>query len=298
MIFLTSTSDLLQVITTAVGLIDVHTSWVDLAAGVVTAGRTNTSIATATTTTVVGSPAASTTRNVKTFRISNNHASISQTVTVRHTDGTTAIILESVSLAPGEAITYGEGSGMRVLSALGVERSASAAPRTGASPIADVTANAADTYIVGMPIDQARLQAGTFLKWRFRMTKTGAGAATPIFTLRYGALGTVADAAIGGGGTITSSAQTGVVDTGMIELDTVFRAIGAAATIMPTLFFSHNLTTTGLGASQFQFLGGTISNAFNSAVANGVLGLSCNPGTLGVWTFQEATVEINNYAVT
>lgn len=66
MLLLTSTSDKIQVVTSASGDIDVHATWLDSASGTVTPGRTNTvAIATATTTDVVAAPAASTYRNVQ-----------------------------------------------------------------------------------------------------------------------------------------------------------------------------------------------------------------------------------------
>ena len=107
MINLASTSDLIQVITSAAAQIEVHASWVDLNGTTVTPGRTNTPhITTATTTTVVGSPAASTVRNVKHLNITNDHASQSCIVTVEHYDGTTAIELMAFNLLPGENMIF------------------------------------------------------------------------------------------------------------------------------------------------------------------------------------------------
>lgn len=122
MLLLTSTSDKIQIVTTTTANIDVHASFVDLAAGVVTAGRLNSKISTATTTDVVASPAASTTRNVKTLQIANVHASASNVVTIQHTDGTNVVQLESVTLLAGERISYREGVGMRVIDAAGAEK--------------------------------------------------------------------------------------------------------------------------------------------------------------------------------
>ena len=66
MLLLNSTSDILRLITgAAASTIDVHASYVDLNGTTVTAGRKNTRITTATTTTVVAAPGASTARNVK-----------------------------------------------------------------------------------------------------------------------------------------------------------------------------------------------------------------------------------------
>lgn len=113
MLLLTSTSDLIQVVTgTAGSAIEVHASWVDNNAGTITPGRTNTAaITTATTTTIVGSPGASTQRNVKLLDITNTHATVATQVTVIHTDGTNASDLMGVTLLPGENLLFdSEGS--------------------------------------------------------------------------------------------------------------------------------------------------------------------------------------------
>lgn len=109
MLILASTSDLVRVVTDATADVEVHASWADLASGTVTPGRTNTaSITTATTTTVVASPASSTQRNVNHLNIRNNHASTSVGVVVDHTDGTNAETLVKATLLPGEALVLGE----------------------------------------------------------------------------------------------------------------------------------------------------------------------------------------------
>lgn len=109
MINLTSILDVIRVTTATAAQIEVHASWVDILAGAGTLGRTNTPhITTATTTTVVAAPAASTQRNVKHLNITNDHASASCTVTVEHFDGTTAIELMAFILLPGENMIFNE----------------------------------------------------------------------------------------------------------------------------------------------------------------------------------------------
>lgn len=108
MLLLTSTSDLLKITTSAAGDIQVHASYVDVNGTTITPLRTNTLITTATTTTVVGSPAASTQRNVKGLYVTNNSASISQNVAVLHTDGTNQVELMQFVLLPGENLGYRE----------------------------------------------------------------------------------------------------------------------------------------------------------------------------------------------
>lgn len=109
MLLLTSTSDLVRLTTgTATSTIEVHTSYVDVSGTTVTPGRTNTLITTATTTTIVGSPGASTQRNVKAIYVTNDSPGTNCTVGVEHTDGTTVIELIQFVLLPGENLGYRE----------------------------------------------------------------------------------------------------------------------------------------------------------------------------------------------
>ena len=108
MIILASTADLVRVVTSHAALVEVHASYVDLNGTTVTPGRLNTLISTATTTTVVASPASATVRNIKHLNITNDHASQSCIVTVEHTDGTTAIELMAFTLLPGENMILNE----------------------------------------------------------------------------------------------------------------------------------------------------------------------------------------------
>lgn len=107
MLLLTSTSDVIRVVTgTATSTIDVHASYVDISGDTVTPGRTNTEITTATTTTVVASPAASTQRNVKGLYITNDSVGTNCDVRVEHSDGTTVVELMQFVLLPGENMTF------------------------------------------------------------------------------------------------------------------------------------------------------------------------------------------------
>lgn len=109
MLLLTSTSDLLQITTaSAVNAIEVHASYVDISGTTITPLRTNTKITTAATTTVVGSPAASTQRNIKGLYVTNNSTGTSCNVSVNHTDGTNNIELMQFILLPGENMGYRE----------------------------------------------------------------------------------------------------------------------------------------------------------------------------------------------
>lgn len=109
MLLLNSTSDVIRIITdAAANAIDVHASWVDLSGTTVTPDRKNTSITTATTTTVVPAPGPSTTRNLKGLYVTNSSAGTNCTVAVEHFDGSVAAELIKFVLLPGENLGYRE----------------------------------------------------------------------------------------------------------------------------------------------------------------------------------------------
>src|SRR5215471_10063733 len=118
MLLLTSTTDQLQVVTSSAATTNVHASWVDTntAAGTVTPGRTNTNIAAAATTGVAGSPVSGVQRNVKSLHVRNAHATLVNTITVQHTDGTTIAQLYQHLLNPGDSLEYTDQGGFSVTS--------------------------------------------------------------------------------------------------------------------------------------------------------------------------------------
>ena len=131
MLLLTSTSDIVRIVTGSAANVTVHASWVDNASGTITPGRTNTAaITTATTTTVVASPAASTQRNVKALMVTNNHASASTQVTVQHFDGTNSEDLMGVTLLAGENLIFGDDGSWRHHDVQGAEYAYTVAART------------------------------------------------------------------------------------------------------------------------------------------------------------------------
>ena len=113
MILLTSANDTIKVITgAAVSSIEVQASYVDLptATQVQEPNRSNTVIATATTTTVVASPAALTHRAIKDLSVYNSSASLCE-VTIIHDDGTTAVTLYNTALGGKASVHYNDAQG-------------------------------------------------------------------------------------------------------------------------------------------------------------------------------------------
>lgn len=92
MILVDSTSSLLQLVTAGTQVLHVQASWVDLNGITVSPALPpqNLTINSATTTTIVPSPAASNSRNLKELSIVNTSGT-SATVTIQHTDGTTLV---------------------------------------------------------------------------------------------------------------------------------------------------------------------------------------------------------------
>jgi len=200
MLLLTSTSDLVQLVTTSTATLDVHATWLDNTAGAITPGRTNSEIVTATTTTVVGSPAASTQRNLQTLLVRNAHASASNTVTIRHTDGTVVADVFSVTLAAGEVLQFLDSVGFQVLASTGAVKTSqnqgANAPGGESSAVlsADVTNNNAtantmqDVTGLSFPVT-----SGKKYRFRFEIQYTAAATATgsrwsisgPGGTMRY-----------------------------------------------------------------------------------------------------------------
>lgn len=109
MLLLTTTSQLLRLITGSAADIDVYVSYVDLNGSTVTPDNQLTpGIVTATTTTICSAPPSGTIRNIKHINITNNSSSASATVDVEIFDGTNPTELRAVTLLPGENLAMDE----------------------------------------------------------------------------------------------------------------------------------------------------------------------------------------------
>lgn len=156
---------------------------------------------------------------------------------------------------------------------------------------AAVVANAADTYL-GSPlvIPDYGLQAGATFRWRFAMSKTGAGVAAPTWSIRSGTLGTVADSQKI---LFTSPVpQTAVIDQGIVEIMAIIYGTGVGAIIAGSLKLDHNLAATGFATQQVVVL--QVNGNIDTTIANLIVGVSCNPGSAGVWTHQLVAAEVSN----
>lgn len=299
MLLLTNASSVphkLQLVTGSAATVDVHASWVDYSNAnppVVqgdTMGSLNTAITTATTTDIVAAPAANEVRNVKTLHIRNKHASTSTDVTVVLDQNGTDFELHKANLGPGEQLEYVEGIGF-------FEVQAAVTSTTGGSTNFASSSSAAgfssDTYVTGSALDLDALGAptvGRCYHWRLIVSKTAAGTATPIVTVRVGTAGTTSDTARL---TFTWGAGTAAVDRGEIEMEALFTTVGASAVLRGKANFTTNLTTTGL-SNAVKALQVT-SSAFDATVANSIIGLSYNGGASASHTIEYVGAYTDNF---
>jgi len=110
MILLKATTETIKLTTTSTADIDYSVSWVDVTTTAFTPSSSEGKITTATSTTILSAPAASTQRQVKLITISNIHASVANTVTVKKDiSGTTYTLTPATQLLAGETLIYLDG---------------------------------------------------------------------------------------------------------------------------------------------------------------------------------------------
>lgn len=280
-----TTPDKLKLITNAAGDVDTHVTYMDCdnSSPPVTdpPGNEQHTITTATTTDILAGVAnANKRRTVQGVSIRNVHATITNVVTVvlDAIDGNDYEI-KKVTLAPGDELTWSEGLGWFQYAAT------PAVPiGTNYATAAQGPGFAADTYVVGSAIPVlgiGALRVGRLYHWRFIISKTAAGTATPILTVRVGTAGSTADTARL---TFTWGAGSAAIDRGEIELEALVTAIGATAVLRGKANWTTNLTTTGL-TNAVKALQVT-SSAFDITPANQLIGCSYNGGTSAVHTVE------------
>lgn len=153
---------------------------------------------------------------------------------------------------------------------------------------------AADTYLAGsaIAIPAGRMKPGTRYGLTFDVSKAAAGVAPPVITLRFGASGSLADAAIGA---MTFLPQTEALDEGLFTLDVTFRSTGATAVVQAVAGLAHTLASAGLatGAMPVRRL---TSAAFDATAGNAMMGVSVNAGAAAAWTVSLVQARLENLA--
>jgi hypothetical protein len=291
-VILTNTTSTIKLVTSAAANIEFSCDAIDLTGTPQVANPVNipnAQITTATTTTVVSAPAASTHRKIKNQSYRNDHASVSCIVEILKFDGTSDSSLSKATLLPGEVLKEME-DGEWVHYDANMTPYFQATVLTSRNSIsANLTPPVTSTYLTGsqLNVPSGGLKLGTTFYWRVFVAKTAAGAVAPIWVIRIGTLGTTADAAII---THTGSAQTAAADFGFFDIFAKVQGpLGASCLLHSHYFMHHNLATTGLASVQQQHLHST-SAGFNSATTGLIIGLSITTGTSAVWTIHHLEV--------
>lgn len=153
---------------------------------------------------------------------------------------------------------------------------------------------AVDAYLAGsgIAIPAGAVQAGTRYRLTLGVTKTAAGVAPPVISLRFGPAGTLADPAIA---SVTLPAQTAAADEGRLTIDVTFLAAGASASVQLLAALTHLMNSSGLATGTGP-VRRAISAAFNSAIPGAVLGVSLNAGAAAAWTVWPVQATLENLA--
>lgn len=280
---LAATTDKFQLTTSAAVNVDVSVSYIDASSTTLApsgGGKQNTAISTATTTDVLASPGASTLRTI-TFASIRNKGTSPCTVTWVFDQNGTDYELFSTTLQGGETLTFVQGVGW-------VKTSNGVALRNWST--SSQTPFSSDTYLAGSFVVFPQVPSvGTRYSLLVDITKTAAGTATPILTVRTGTAGTTSDTSRT---VFTFGAGTAAADAARIRIDALFRTVGSgtSAVLQGVCSATKNLEATGWSTNVSTRV--TTSSGFDSTTANLGIGVSYNGGTSAAHTVQLVMAEL------
>jgi hypothetical protein len=147
-----------------------------------------------------------------------------------------------------------------------------------------------DTYVTNSDIliPSFGFQAKTVFRWTLTASKTAAGVATPIYSIRIGANRTTGDTARL---QLTGPAQTAAVDIGLLTIMVTVRSIGASGAIRGIASWSHDGAATGFANNDSGAVQGTSAGFDNSALGGSYVGLSIDGGASAAWTLTQVVAE-------
>ena len=292
MIFLSATTDTLDLITSSAALIDYQMNFVEAVktTGVLAGNgidHQNNSISSATTTTVLNAPGASNSKTLKQGTFRNKDSSLSSDLTLRFNQNGTAYEIHKVTLAPGQCLEYIEGVGFFTLGTGYLQNSTyiTADQVIGAS----VTAMIPNSQLAIAP--SRPIQIGTVFKWNIAMSKTAAGVAAYTFNILFGTTGTTSDTSRVA---FTTGNQTGVADQAFVEIIATVRGpIGASCIVAGQFMMTHNLSATGFDAVPCRVLN-TTSAAFDCTTSGIIASLDITTGASNALTVQQVVGQVLN----
>jgi hypothetical protein len=155
---------------------------------------------------------------------------------------------------------------------------------------------AADTYVTDSDIllPGFSMQARSIIRWVISASKTGAGVATPIYTIRTGAARTTSDTSRL---VLTGPAQTAIADIGTLTIILTVRLVSAVGVIQGTAWWDHRGTAasstvgTGFANDATGHVEGTSGTFDNTALGGQFIGLSINGGASAAWTLTQVRAE-------
>lgn len=122
MILLTATTHILELVTSSTAGIDYVVSYADHTSTTFDPGSSQGTINSATTTTILSAPAASTQRQVKQITIVNRGTAVNNVRLAKDISGTEYRLTPTIPLYSGEALTYNDSNGFTVLNAYGMPK--------------------------------------------------------------------------------------------------------------------------------------------------------------------------------
>ncbi len=159
-----------------------------------------------------------------------------------------------------------------------------------ASTAAQGAGFSSDTYVTNsdIQIPSFSFRVGTMIRWIIACSKTAAGTATPVYTIRIGSNRSTADTSRLA---ITGPAQTAAADNAVITIMVVVRSIGASGVIQGDMTIDHNLAATGFANNASAIVTGTSSGFDMTAIGGRYVGISINAGASAAWTLTQVRVE-------
>lgn len=287
---LTNTTDLLRVVTGSAADLDCIVSFIEYTnTGVPVLDPLDTqftNITGATTTTILAAPTGSTKRRrIKSVSIVNTHATVTTTVRVviERSGPVLWDMFNTVTLAPGESLTFTEGLGWFY------NRAAISAPVINGNTAAMAQGFAADTYVTGSNLlIGGRIKQLSMFRWKIFMSKTAASTAVTATIIRFGTAGAIGDTARV---TMAGPAQTAAVDEACLEVWATVWTSGASGVVRGEQSLSHS---AAIAAGFGEMFDSVSSGAFDLTVGNLQVGISMNGGAAAAWTVTSVQAEAIN----
>jgi hypothetical protein len=147
-----------------------------------------------------------------------------------------------------------------------------------------------DTYVTNSDIliPSFGMQAGHVFRWTISASKTAAGTATPVYSIRIGANRTTGDTARL---QITGPAQTAAADVGLLTLMVTVRSVSATGVLQGTTAWAHNGAAVGFCNNDAGAVEATSAAFDNSALGGSYVGLSIDGGASAAWTLTQIVAE-------